>query len=266
MKSNPEKKSTISNPLLTGFMLLVMMTTIVHHCFGIGVIMSGSMDPVLKKNEVIVISKVGNYAAGDIVVYRSGDQYIVHRIDRIDGDVVTTRGDANNVADDPISRKDIVGVVVGKLQSLPEHIGQGLQAKFMASATGSSRAQVAGWDVDALSEDPDVLQVVAGDAGYGDSSYEFTVRSDSETTAQYHINIALCTDVSDGLILGLFRYDTLRGAWYMVKESSSGELEYGDILPMEAEYARFRLKVRTSGAAAAGNYQACIDCEVTQVD
>lgn len=82
--------------------------------FGIGaaVVLSGSMEPELSVNDVIIVRASDGYAVDDIVVYDSGQEMIVHRIIEKDGDTLTTKGDANNVPDEPIRIEAVKGKVV----------------------------------------------------------------------------------------------------------------------------------------------------------
>ncbi len=79
---------------------------------GLAVVLSGSMEPTLSVNDVIVVKKTSNFEVGDIVVYDDGRALIVHEIIEINGDTVTTKGEANDVADDPIKLDAIKGKVV----------------------------------------------------------------------------------------------------------------------------------------------------------
>jgi len=79
--------------------------------FGIGVVMSGSMEPELSVDDVIVVVKDKTVELGDVIVYQSKGMLIVHEVVKIDGDKITTRGTANNTDDEPISAKDIKGRV-----------------------------------------------------------------------------------------------------------------------------------------------------------
>lgn len=85
--------------------------------FGIGtaVVLSGSMEPTLSVNDVIIVREQESYGVGDIVVYENGREMIVHKIIEKDGDTLTTKGDANNTADEPISTEAVKGKVVFSL-------------------------------------------------------------------------------------------------------------------------------------------------------
>lgn len=75
-------------------------------------ITSGSMWPALKKGDFILIKGVqgqNEIKIGDIVVYKNPKGFTIHRIVEIKDDMVTTRGDANNVNDAPINFADIIG-------------------------------------------------------------------------------------------------------------------------------------------------------------
>lgn len=77
--------------------------------FGASVILSGSMEPTLSVNDLVFVIEQDSYQADDIVVYQEGTMLIIHRIISVDGDTVITKGDANNVADDPITLDRIKG-------------------------------------------------------------------------------------------------------------------------------------------------------------
>ena len=79
--------------------------------FGVGasVVLSGSMEPTLKVNDLVFVTEQDSYDVDDIVVYQNGSEYIIHRIIKVSDDEVITKGDANNIADDPISIDQIKG-------------------------------------------------------------------------------------------------------------------------------------------------------------
>lgn len=81
--------------------------------FGVGatVVLSGSMEPALSVGDLLIVVKADQYQVGDMVVYQTGGTGVVHRIIAIDGDTVTTQGDANNAPDAAISLSQIKGKV-----------------------------------------------------------------------------------------------------------------------------------------------------------
>lgn len=83
--------------------------------FGASLVMSGSMEPTITTDDLIFIRKANNYELGDIVLYQSGNSYVVHRIVRMEEDSIVTKGDANNTEDEPIERSSVKGVYVGKI-------------------------------------------------------------------------------------------------------------------------------------------------------
>lgn len=83
--------------------------------FGVAVVLSGSMEPVLSVDDLILIKETDKICPGDIVVYQSGRELIVHRVVSIDGETVLTKGDANNVADEPFDVSNVKGKMVGHL-------------------------------------------------------------------------------------------------------------------------------------------------------
>lgn len=86
--------------------------------FGAAVVLSGSMEPVLGVNDVIIVRESDRYEVGDIVVYQSGNTLIVHRIIARDGETAVTQGDANNRADAPIEISIIKGKVIAHVPGL----------------------------------------------------------------------------------------------------------------------------------------------------
>lgn len=80
--------------------------------YGMANVLSGSMEPTFSKGALLVVKKSDNVKKGDIVVYQSGSELIVHRVIAIDGDEVQTQGDANNVADPVFEKNEIKGVVL----------------------------------------------------------------------------------------------------------------------------------------------------------
>ena len=97
--------------------------------FGVSVVMSPSMEPVLHTNDLIFVTAQESYDVGDIIVYQEGEMLVIHRIVSIDGDTVITKGDANNISDDPILMEDIkaelsfripfIGVIFKYLKTVP---------------------------------------------------------------------------------------------------------------------------------------------------
>ncbi len=88
--------------------------------FGIGmaVVQSGSMEPNLYKGDLLFVKEKEDISVGDIVVYQSEGILVVHRIVDIDGDIITTRGDANNVSDEPFNREYIKGKVTLRVPAI----------------------------------------------------------------------------------------------------------------------------------------------------
>ncbi len=80
--------------------------------YGAAVVLSGSMEPELSVDDLIVVKRADEYREKDVVVFQDGGSLVVHRIIALDGESATTKGDANNAADRPIELSRIKGKVV----------------------------------------------------------------------------------------------------------------------------------------------------------
>lgn len=78
---------------------------------GAAVVLSGSMEPELSVGDLIFVTEADSYEEGDIVVFQDRNSLVVHRIVEINSEAVTTKGDANNTADAPVSLSAVKGTV-----------------------------------------------------------------------------------------------------------------------------------------------------------
>jgi len=74
-------------------------------------ITSGSMWPVLKKGDLVLIGHVEkeDIKIGDIIVFKNENGFTIHRVVEIYENQIKTKGDANNISDIAIEYKDVVG-------------------------------------------------------------------------------------------------------------------------------------------------------------
>jgi signal peptidase len=86
--------------------------------FGTAIVLSGSMEPTYYVDDMIFVTAAEEYAVGDVVVYQSGTALVVHRVIAVENGMVTTQGDANNTADEPVALEQIKGTVVGHLPNM----------------------------------------------------------------------------------------------------------------------------------------------------
>lgn len=96
------------------------------------VVLTGSMEPSISPGDYVTILKVNkdNLKEGDVITYTRDNAAVTHKIVSIDGDTVITQGTANNIADDPITKSDIVGKYLFKVPKV------GYIMKFMSSLSG----------------------------------------------------------------------------------------------------------------------------------
>ena len=94
--------------------------------FGVGevVFLSGSMQPTIEVGSLGIVHEEKNYKEGDIVTYIKDRTLITHRIKEIKSDKeIIVQGDANNIADEPISQDMIEGRIIFTIP----HMGSVLQ-------------------------------------------------------------------------------------------------------------------------------------------
>lgn len=81
--------------------------------FSTAVIASGSMEPELSPDDIIIIRQQDSYETGDIITFQSGGSLVTHRVAAVTDDGLITRGDANNADDaEPVAPENVLGEVV----------------------------------------------------------------------------------------------------------------------------------------------------------
>ena len=77
-------------------------------------ITSSSMWPALKQGDLVLIKGVDKeeLGIGDVVVYSNEKGFTIHRIVKLNEKTLITKGDANNVNDNPIKYEQVVGRIV----------------------------------------------------------------------------------------------------------------------------------------------------------
>ena len=68
--------------------------------YGISVVLSGSMEPELSANDLVIVRAQGSYNEGDIVVYQDRHSLVIHRIVSMGEDEVITRTDSTQYKDE----------------------------------------------------------------------------------------------------------------------------------------------------------------------
>ena len=75
-------------------------------------IASGSMEPAVYKNDLVIVKLNSTYQEKDIITYNLNKEFITHRVIQIDSKTITTKGDANNSKDAKIKKENVLGKVV----------------------------------------------------------------------------------------------------------------------------------------------------------
>lgn len=84
-------------------------------------VVTGSMADTINIGDIVIV-KVKNdkdeFNLQDIIVFKQDDSIITHRIVGIEGDNITTKGDANNTNDETVSKNQIIGRVTKVITNL----------------------------------------------------------------------------------------------------------------------------------------------------
>lgn len=126
--------SYLLTAVLTAFLLYNLYTIGAEHLFNIkhstffgysvALVVSGSMDPEFKVNDLIVNHKEESYKIGDVITFQKGKNLVTHRIVNITEEGFVTRGDANNSDDKKaVSENEIIGKVVATIPKIGLVIG-----------------------------------------------------------------------------------------------------------------------------------------------
>lgn len=75
-------------------------------------VITGSMSGTIEVGDVVVAKITQDASENEIIVYKQGNSFITHRIIKIEGEEITTKGDANNSQDKVINYNQITGKVI----------------------------------------------------------------------------------------------------------------------------------------------------------
>lgn len=75
-------------------------------------VVTGSMSGTIEIGDGIIVKLTSEIKENDIIVYKKADNLITHRLIKIEEDRLITKGDANNIPDEPITKDMIIGKVI----------------------------------------------------------------------------------------------------------------------------------------------------------
>jgi len=80
--------------------------------YGEAVVMTGSMEPKIMTNDMVIIHKQATYQKGDIIAVKGTHYSFTHRIYAVTKTGYITKGDANNAVDSETLKKNVFGKVI----------------------------------------------------------------------------------------------------------------------------------------------------------
>lgn len=128
-ESKKDKKRQIIGIIIEIVLITILVILIVSKiAFGLKFlgVMTGSMEPNIHVNDIVIIRKItpDEINEGDIISFVIEEETITHRIIKIEKNengetLYTTKGDANNIADDTkITFENITGKYIGKIPKI----------------------------------------------------------------------------------------------------------------------------------------------------
>lgn len=119
--------------LLAILLISNLYTIIMRHGFGqkqpeifgfsTAVVISGSMEPAIHVDDLVLIHRQDSYQIRDIVMYEGEHSMVTHRIVGIEDGVYITQGDSNNAPDPPIPKERVAGKVIHTVHGAGKIIG-----------------------------------------------------------------------------------------------------------------------------------------------
>lgn len=73
---------------------------------------TGSMSGTLEIGDIVVVKLTKDIEKDDVITYEQEHILITHRVIEKQDEIITTKGDANNIADKPITTDEVIGKVV----------------------------------------------------------------------------------------------------------------------------------------------------------
>ncbi len=75
-------------------------------------VVTGSMSGTLEIGDGVIVQLTSDIKEEDIIVYKKEESLITHRLIKMEENTLITKGDANNVQDDPITKDVVIGKVI----------------------------------------------------------------------------------------------------------------------------------------------------------
>ena len=75
-------------------------------------VVTGSMSGTIEIGDGVIVKLTSDIKEEDIIVYKKEESLITHRLIKMEEDRLITKGDANNVQDEPITKDVVIGKVI----------------------------------------------------------------------------------------------------------------------------------------------------------
>ena len=75
-------------------------------------VVTGSMSGTIEIGDGVIVKVTSEIKEDDIIVYKKEENLITHRLIEMEENRLITKGDANNIQDDPITKDMVIGKVI----------------------------------------------------------------------------------------------------------------------------------------------------------
>ena len=81
-------------------------------------VITGSMSGTIEIGDGVIVQLTEDVTENDIIVYEKNGQLITHRLILKEEGQLITKGDANNIQDDPITKDMVIGKVIYRIPNM----------------------------------------------------------------------------------------------------------------------------------------------------
>lgn len=98
--------------LILMLIFITVLTLTLTNTLTLAVVEGKSMEPLLWTGDIVIVYKSDEIRVGDVVIYKSRENYVIHRVIEIRSNCYLIKGDNNPLPDGCIPKELITGKVL----------------------------------------------------------------------------------------------------------------------------------------------------------